>query len=403
MSLGPHRTPYGFSAMSSTSNSLPRQHVMNAPTFQQVMTIVPAPNPPTLPTHHNSNNSNNNNNNNNNSNNNNNNGTANNNASITRHATAGTTPQNLYCDNCQTFRHVAFFQEKEYKYKVCKMCSERELQKRLYNKERYEQYEEQQKNLKHNRYSIHQHQQRQQQTYSVQTATSVYAQQAQISPHYANNNNTAANPTPAPSTSSQIPIQLPQMPIGLGGGNGSANLPPPPNLATPTNSNNASPQISTPSSSMMLGINMKGNSSSNKQHAFPTVAILPNSNNTSTTNNNNSSNNGRHDQQQLHMHQVIQPSLPLPNPSIATQRNRTSNRAASNASIATNVNLISLDEFVEELKRHIDFDRKLYHIDIQSLIESMGPSAGFTQLGRKICEKVLEGTKFNFRYTYIDN
>ncbi|RCI01510.1 hypothetical protein CU097_015922 [Rhizopus azygosporus] len=251
------------------------------------------------------------------------------------------------------------------------MCSDRELQKRLYNKERYEQYEEQQKNLKHNRYSIQQHQQRQQQTYSVQTATSVYAQQAQVPPHYANSNNTAANPTPAPSTSSQIPMQLPQMPIGLGGGNASANLPPPPNLATPTNSNNASPQISTlSSSSMMLGINMKGNNSSNKQHTFQT--------------------------QQLHMHQVIQPSLPLPNPSIAAQKNRASNRAASNASIATNVNLISLDEFVEELKRHIDFDRKLYHIDIQSLIESMGPSAGFTQLGRKICEKVLEGTKFNF-------
>ncbi|KAG1494061.1 hypothetical protein G6F47_009316 [Rhizopus delemar] len=357
MSIGPHRTSYGFSTIPSTSNPLSRQHMMNAPAFQQVMTLVPSPNPSlstqTNPKNNNSSNSS-------------------NNAALSRHSGAGGNAQTLYCDNCQTFRHISFFQEKDFKYNVCRLCSEREMQKRMVNKERYEQYEEQQKNLKHNRYPIspysqqqqqHQHQQQQQQT----TTSSAYTPN-QTSPLFPGSS--ANSP---PQTSSQLSLQLPQMPINLGGNN-PANLPPPPNLATPNNSNHPSPQLNASSSSMMLGMNMNNS----KSHLFPV--------------NNTNRNDHHQQQQQIHMHQIIQPPLPLPPRSKATPRLS----STSSSSSAVNVDLISLDEFVEELKKHVDFDRKLYHLDIQPLMEGMGSSAGFSQLGRGICEKVLEGTRFNF-------
>jgi hypothetical protein len=57
-----------------------------------------------------------------------------------------------------------------------------------------------------------------------------------------------------------------------------------------------------------------------------------------------------------------------------------------------------LDAFVLELKKETTmFDRKQFHLDIEPLIQSKGEAPGFTQLGRGICEYVLEGTKFNFR------
>jgi hypothetical protein len=338
--------------------------MMNAPAFQQVMTLVPSPNP-SLSTQTNAKN--------------NSSSSSSNNAALSRHSGAGGNAQMLYCDNCQTFRDNSVVQEKGFKYNVCRWCSEREMQKRMANKERYEQYEEQQKNLKHNRYPIspysqqQQQQQHQQQQQQQQTTTSSAYTPNQTSPLFPGSS--ANSP---PQTSSQLSLQLPQMPITLGGNN-PANLPPPPNLATPNNSNNSnnpSPQLNASSSSMMLGMNMNNS----KSHLFPV---------------NNTNRNDHHQQQQIHMHQIIQPPLPLP------QRSKTTTRlssTSSSSSSAVNVDLISLDEFVEELKKHVDFDRKLYHLDIQPLIEGMGSSAGFSQLGRGICEKVLEGTRFNFRY-----
>ncbi|KAG1147634.1 hypothetical protein G6F38_004076 [Rhizopus arrhizus] len=362
MSIGPHRTSYGFSTIPSTSNPLSRQHMMNAPAFQQVMTLVPSPNP-SLSTQTNAKNNSSSN--------------SSNNAALSRHSRAGGNAQTEYCDNCQTFRHISFFQEKDFKYNICRLCNEREMQRSMANKERYEQYEEQQKSLKHNRYPIspysqqqqQQHQQQQHQQQRQQTTTSSAYTPNQTSPLFPGSS--ASSP---PQTSSQLSLQLPQMPITLGGNN-PANLPPPPNLATPNNSNNSnnpSPQLNASSSSMMLGMNINNS----KSHLFPV---------------NNSNRNDHHQQQQIHMHQIIQPPLPLPQRSKATTR-----LSSTSSSSAVNVDLISLDEFVEELKKHVDFDRKLYHLDIQPLIEGMGSSAGFSQLGRGICEKVLEGTRFNF-------
>ncbi|KAI8975646.1 hypothetical protein BDF20DRAFT_837024 [Mycotypha africana] len=71
-----------------------------------------------------------------------------------------------------------------------------------------------------------------------------------------------------------------------------------------------------------------------------------------------------------------------------------SNRSITSAAERALQDLISLDAFVNELKKETDFDRKHYHLDISFLIDKLGDA--FTQIGRAICERVLEGTKFNF-------
>ncbi|KAG1448801.1 hypothetical protein G6F56_008840 [Rhizopus delemar] len=359
MSIGPHRSSYGFSTIPSTPNSLPRQHMMNTPAFQQVMTLVPLPNSSlnTQSSNHSSSSN------------------SSNGVSTPRQTGAGGNAQTMYCDNCQTFRHISFFQDKTFKYSVCRLCDEREMQKRIVNKERYEQYEEQQKNLKQSRYPIPQS------SYS-QATTSSFTSQAP--PIFATHLSTSS--PPQTSSSAQLSIQLPQMPITLGGNN-SANLPPPPNLATPTSSNSSShpsPQMNA-SSNMILGMNMN----SNKAHLFPTAATTTITTTTASTIATPTSTPTINNIRNNPMHQTIQSSLSVPNP----LRMRSTNKTSSSQS----VDLISLDEFVQELRKHVDFDRKLFHLNIQPLIEELGPSAGFSQIGRGICEKVLEGTRFNFR------
>ncbi|KAI8887121.1 hypothetical protein K501DRAFT_283421 [Backusella circina FSU 941] len=160
---------------------------------------------------------------------------------------------------------------------------------------------------------------------------------------------------------------------------------------------------STPPSS-----NLNNNSNSTK-HVFPS---------SSKTNSTASSSSPIHTQPLQHSH-IIQ-SLPLALPpatsssigsSIFTKPETTQNKNTTNSSTrkptinnSRNHNsdkfsqqLITLDAFVLELKKEMTmFDRKQFHLDIGPLIQSMGESPGFTQLGRGICEYVLEGTKFNF-------
>lgn len=62
--------------------------------------------------------------------------------------------------------------------------------------------------------------------------------------------------------------------------------------------------------------------------------------------------------------------------------------------------VLSLEMFVHALQQETEFDRKQYDVDIEPLIARMGEGAGFSQLGRGICEHVLTGTKFNFRQVY---
>jgi hypothetical protein len=94
-----------------------------------------------------------------------------------------------------------------------------------------------------------------------------------------------------------------------------------------------------------------------------------------------------------------QPTALSNSPSSATIiHHRASTNSGANSGVEkASLDVIDLNTFVRELEQEIIFDRKQYHLDIVPLIDSMGEEAGFTQLGRGICERVLEGTKFNFR------
>ncbi|KAI9317856.1 hypothetical protein BX666DRAFT_1932033 [Dichotomocladium elegans] len=59
--------------------------------------------------------------------------------------------------------------------------------------------------------------------------------------------------------------------------------------------------------------------------------------------------------------------------------------------------LLSPEAFIFALQQETEFDKKQYAVDISPLISQLGREAGFTQLGRAICEHILAGTKFNFR------
>lgn len=316
--------------------------------------------------------------------------------------TPSSTHETLYCDSCQTFRHVSFFNERDFKYNVCNICHTRELQKRKHQMERYEMYDEQQRTYKQGRYSQPIQQQQQQQMY----ATPLPIQQPQLH--------------------SSAPINLGGNSNNSSGSNHTSPLPPPQTIS--------SPQIkqSPPTSSMMLTLAQVNNNTNN---ASNTSASTSASNN--NTNNNKShmfSNPAMRNQSQLqsHMHsqQLMQP-LPLPNqdlhqalkhepivlPSTTTSNTTTTSNMTTNTTTTNTVvtpapvthrtttssaerasqDIINFETFVRELEKETEFDRKQYHLDIGPLMESMGEGAGFTQLGRGICEKVLEGTKFNFR------
>lgn len=86
-----------------------------------------------------------------------------------------------------------------------------------------------------------------------------------------------------------------------------------------------------------------------------------------------------------------------------TNNNVNSNRATrSNSSNqyddkTTSQAILSPNNFVLALQQESEFDRKQYVVDIQPLITELGKDAGFTQIGRAICDLILTGTKFNFR------
>lgn len=278
---------------------------------------------------------------------------------------ANSTQETLYCDSCQTFRHVSFFNEKDFKYNVCNLCHAREMQKRKHQLERYEMYEEQQRTLKQARYQN-----------AIQYPVS-------SSPQGNNNNNSPITLNDSRSSNTN-------------------NTPPSQTLA--------SPQIKTSSSPIMLNQTTSPHNSKN--------VFTPTTPNTSMRN---------QSQLQSHMHS-LQPSITLPSlppqlqqqspPSPQDLHDKSSNSnnsnltpimlpnnpifdsptpTSSNSSSGAEKDTIDLDQFVKELEKETEFDRKQYHLDIELLMNTLGENAGFTQLGRGICEKVLEGTSFNFR------
>lgn len=345
-------------------------------------------------------------------------------SSVGRGMNPNATQETIYCDSCQTFRHVSFFNERDAKYNVCNICHTREMQKRKHQLERYEMYEEQQRTYKQARY------------HQIQYATPQQQQHQQYQQQQ----------LPPAQLHSSAPINLNSSSAG------NSPLPPPQTIS--------SPQIkqSPPSASMMLSLSqVKNNPNTNSN------------NNTSKSNMFTNSTMRNQSQLQPHMHsqQVMSStiSLPLPNqqqqqspdlhqipPSSQIKHESLLHRLdKSNTIVNTNLpnplppansnstpitlpstslnqptpsttasttvltppvthhkntstsaeraaqEVIGLDTFVRELEGETEFDRKQYHLDIGPLMESMGENPGFTQLGRGICERVLEGTKFNFR------
>lgn len=249
--------------------------------------------------------------------------------------TSGSTQETLYCDSCQTFRHVSFFNERDFKYNVCNICHSREIQKRKHQLERYEIYEEQQRTLKQAKYQAIQ--------YPTQPP--------------------APAPAPAPTSStSNAPITL-------------NNSPPPSTSSSPATTSSSVMHTLNPSPKYTPTMRNQSQLQSHMQPSLPSLPSQPESPTLPPQEFNSKS-----------LTPISNPIFDSPTPS-----------SSSSSKLTEKDSTIDLDQFVKELEKETEFDRKQYQLDIEALMESLGENAGFTQLGRGICEKVLEGTTFNFR------
>lgn len=312
-------------------------------------------------------------------------------------ATSNGITESLYCDSCQTFRHVSVFRERDFKYKMCNLCQTRDIQKKKHQMEGYEMYEEQQRSYKHSSRYQQQVQYNQQQLHSSSTPINLKS------------NSSSANSSPLPPTSPQIIKQSP--PANTHNNNSHLYN----NTSSP--STNTTPIVIAASTNVMRSrMQQQPIQSSTISLPLPALqqqdlhhipsnqqrqdSLLHRLDKVPTTNNN--------------LTPLALPSphfitedvvvtatasiTPVPVPSTNTTTTATHNKSSTVAERAA-LNVISLDTFVKELEKENVFDRRQYHLDIRPLTESIGDNPSFTQLGRGICSKVLEGTKFNFRYT----
>jgi hypothetical protein len=283
---------------------------------------------------------------------------------------------NLYCDSCQTFRHVSFFHERDFKYKVCNVCQTRDIQKKKHQIEKYELYEEQQKNYKHpTRY--------QQQLHSSSSPINLSSN--------SNSNSNSSPPLPPPQSMSSPPQIIKQSPPTTHIINTSHlynNSPSPSSIApiiiTATKRNQSRMQRqSIQASAISLPLpapqqqqdSLSQSPNNNLTHIITPTRTAITSTSTATTS-----------------------SSPAPAPGANTILTPpVTHHKSSTAAERAALDMIDLDTFVRELEKETHFDRRQYHLDIGPLIESIGDNPSFTQLGRGICGRVLEGTKFNFR------
>jgi hypothetical protein len=63
--------------------------------------------------------------------------------------------------------------------------------------------------------------------------------------------------------------------------------------------------------------------------------------------------------------------------------------------------VLSPDAFVEALHQSQNFERKQFAIAMAPIVAEVGSEAGFTQLGRAVCDRVLKGTGYNFRQVFF--
>jgi hypothetical protein len=334
-----------------------------------------------------------------------------NNNSIGRATTS--TMDSLYCDSCQTFRHISFFHERDFKYKVCNLCQTRDIQKKKHQMEKYEMYEEQQRNYKHPTRYQQQIQYNQQQLHSSSTPINLNS----------GSNGGNSSPLPPPQSISSSPQIIKQSPptAHIINSNSQPHLynsnssPPSPTTNTTTpiiiaatrNPMRNQPHIqqqSIQSSTISLPLPTPPQQDihqipSNQPRQDNLLNRLDKAQATSASNNNTAS-------LSLPSTNIITPirtaissasiaNPPASAPSISNPPT-THHKSSTTAERAT-LDVLSLDAFVQKLEKETHFDRKQYHLDITTLIESIDGSPSFTQLGRAICGKILEGTKFNFR------
>ncbi|KAI8081965.1 uncharacterized protein B0P05DRAFT_67455 [Gilbertella persicaria] len=373
MSHGPPRaySSHNYSAISP--NTMARQQVMNSPqSFQQTVSDSPPTTLGQISSNKNTNNS-----------------ASNSPGHSGGRITAGSTQETLYCDSCQTFRHISFFPERDYKYNVCNICRSREMQKRKQQMERFEMYEEQQRNIKQARYI----------QYNAPSPSSTNSSQQQIhSPtpinlngntNNSNNNSSSGNSSSNSAGANAGKCQpllgciLITLVIGhiANNNNSKQSFTPPNNLSQmqPSLQSQTTTPLSLPSQQQQQS-KRDGLLHRLEKSKTPDQNKIPSSSTIITT----TSKRARESAPKT----PLQIPLPLPRPH---------HKLTSTVAERATQNVISLEEFVRELGQETEFDRNHYHVDIRPLLESLGSNAGFTQLGRAVCERVLEGTKFNFR------
>ena len=383
MSHGPPRTFQSQAYSTLQTNPIPRQQAIAGQQVFQHALVTTGPSATINQLGQNNNNSTN--------------GTTSNNGSPSSISNTGSKATNakIYCDSCQTFRHSNFFNDTEFKYNVCNICHNREMQKRKHQLERYEIYEEQ-RSYKQARFT------------SPQQSHLQYTQQQITAPINMNNNNSSnansnsgggGNSGGSTHTSSLTPPQtIPSPQI--------KQSPPASSILLPQqqiNSNNNGNTNNTNNGNMFTNASMRNPSQLQShlqaQQAMQSAISLPLPNHTSTE---KDQNNTKTMPLNLPSTNVISPNaLATPQPTHSTSSPTTTiihHRANSSSAVEkASLDVIDFPTFVRELEKETVFDRKQYHLDIIPLMDSMGENAGFTQLGRGICERVLEGTKFNFR------
>ncbi|KAI8366447.1 hypothetical protein EDC96DRAFT_166465 [Choanephora cucurbitarum] len=325
----------------------------------------------------------------------------------------------LYCDSCQTFRSIDIFVKKDHTYNVCRICQNREMQKKKQHAERFEVFEEQQQRNK-------------QQRFIQYTAPSSSQQQQALSPTLLNNSNnntsnksnlnnnnhhTSSNATTGNNTmNSHVFSPLAHSASSSNSGNNtdtSSNTPSHiKSSSTASGSNhtrhnndkhvyttiNSMPQVQShlPPQTMQSSISLPMPTQQQEMQQMKNEAFIHRLEKSNMMNNTQNSTNPM---------TSIMPATSVTSTSNAlgssVDRNGTNtittHHKASAALERASQTVISLEAFVHELERESEFDRKTYHLNIQPLIIRLGSNPGFTQLGRAICEHVLEGTKFNFR------
>ncbi|KAI8148065.1 hypothetical protein BJV82DRAFT_315875 [Fennellomyces sp. T-0311] len=300
----------------------------------------------------------------------------------------------IYCDGCQNVRPASYFPgERRLDYNVCEVCRSREMQKRKQQLERYSNdvYEESQRTFKHNTRPpppFQQYQYAHQQPHMQHLSPQSLQQQQQ---HLQ-----APAPLRMPASSPQI---KPTLPLS------SSMIPGMQQVNKPLFPSSLRPQVHHVPVSLPLTLPQQ-QQQQQTHHEFNQQSPLPSHPPPPLA---QPPPRQLHDSdQQMPIRMPVieneKPQAPPPPPQTTTPTSTstattatTTNRSPSKQTDTSCQDILSPEAFVYALQQETEFERKQYVVDINPLIARLGSEAGFTQLGRAICEHILAGTKFNFR------